>query len=304
MQHDKGNLPARKDRAVAGSLFVRLLVVSLVPTLCTAALLVCMILLLPSVSRTYWMAAVFIALSVATLQAVWAGHLARLLASSVKEGADDPAPNAVPSAGEGDPPVETTIQAIVHVLDRVGTGEPPGDAAECVGAFRPVGQSLRALVERFERREAGLRQFVVDYATAVGRVAESSIASATEIEGSFIDVVGISTRLKELRQSTEAVRREIAGPALGAGVPLEEMLPPDKARAAQMLELLGSRLDGVLDSLSSLAATLEADASARRRTALDGNQLRGAAEEARHRVAEVPAASVPARPVADQSAPL
>jgi hypothetical protein len=281
------SLPADpQSRARASTLFVRLLVVSLVPTLCTAALLLCMVLLLPSVTRTYWMAAVFISLAVATLQAVWAGHLAKLLSTSTSQegGGGERVARAGPEDTGAEPRTDAVVTAIVHVLDRVGTGEPPGDAAECVGAFRPVGQSLRALVERFERREADVKQFLVDYATAVGRVAESSIASATEIEGSFIDVVAISTRLKELRQSVEAIRREIAGSALAAGVALDEVLPPEKARASVMLELLGTRLDGVLDSLSELAATLEADASARRRTALDGTRLRGAAEEARGRI--------------------
>lgn len=201
-----------------------------------------------------------------------------------------PRVRAILAGGREAPAVEGEIavmrdrlRRVCETLDRVGTDEPPGDAAHVDGILEPLGASLRALLERLDRREHELARLLDEVGESVGRMGEEAAGAAAGQEALFLDAVALGAALKELGQATEMVVKE------------SERLnqTPDLDAAAARITGMGRRLTGeldrCLDAAGALAARLEADATRERRVGQRGSALRRDVTRARDRVTTVTA---------------
>lgn len=143
------------------------------------------------------------------------------------------------------------VEAAAAVLDRVATQESPGDAGGFSGLLAPIGTSLRALIERLDRREAAVAARLGALRRAVAGVGEEMGGIAGRFEGAFMGLLEVVSNLKDSRLAVPAIEREldVAG----------------HARGKEMVQRLGARIDESLTSLGEVSSQLESSARVSRR---------------------------------------
>jgi hypothetical protein len=158
------------------------------------------------------------------------------------------------------------VEAASGILDRIATGDAPGDAGGFTGFLAPIGTSLRALLERLDRRDAQVGARVTALQRAVSEVADEVTQVAARFEGAFMGLLEVVATLKDGRLAVPAIERE-----------LERV---GHARAREMVGRLGERIDEGLDGLGQVSSRLEASATDARRLAHRGSLIARAADQA------------------------
>ncbi len=273
------------DLARGGMLTARLVALATVPVCSTTLALTCFVVFADPTQTVLWVTCTLVLGLTGVWTVAWARHVAGVIRTPIDEMSEALAagrplrPGAslhrradwevrrlytevmalqasAALADEDNTVTEADVQTIVRCLDRIGTSESAGDAAECTGALAPVGAAFRALVERLARHEH-----------RVGRVLESILADAESIgtdagttasarEQAFLTLLEVAVAVKELRGSVTAILGEIdrADPTQPAG-----------RRVRGIVERLGGRLDDLLDTIASVSSGLEAQATDGRR---------------------------------------
>jgi len=284
-------MASNPDQAVSkgSTLLGRLVGLAVLPTIGTIVLVICFFFLsrqpetgLPRNELLVWLGAVAIALVGVALQVWWMRRLDRTIRGPVEELVEVIDAGHPPDPGFGrradwevrllfrrvkrlmdrdgsrvreEAEIVTEVSEVTHYLDRIATPEPPGDAAACAGVLTPVGGSLRALMERLDRREGDRGRLLERLDGAVGGIGERATALAGDREATFLALLEAVSGLREARQSVDAIRRERppAGDGVGGGDTVDGMI-----------SLLGARLDHTLEILGTVSTQAESEASSAR----------------------------------------
>jgi hypothetical protein len=169
----------------------------------------------------------------------------------------------VPAADED----RERLLRVCETLDRIGTDEPPGDAAHVDGALEPLGDSLRALLERLDRREQDLDRLLTGLGASVARMGEDVSRAGMGHEAAFLDAVTLGSSLKEVAQAAEMLTREAE--RLGRADEIEVA----GERVAGMARRIADRLQVCVRSAGGIAGRLEAEATRERRLAAESAAL-------------------------------
>jgi hypothetical protein len=301
-----------QDRPVsAGSmLFTKIVTHAVVPTIGTVLALISFLFLLrepatgiPSTGAVFWVGVGGIVVLGVALQVFWVRRLDHTIREPVEELVDALDTGRVPGVGSGRDradweirllfrrvrtlqqrqqgerdemvvyrELDHGIEAIVAYLDRIGTEEPPGDVVSGVTLLQPVEAALRALMERFDRREAELQALFSRLGSAVSLLGDDVAGSAAASESEFMALLEAVAQIRETRQSVDAIQREIDRGEIAATV------------LRGMLTRLTQQLDLVLEGVGSVSTRIEANASSDRRLAQRGTDLQVEVDGVRQRV--------------------
>jgi hypothetical protein len=179
---------------------------------------------------------------------------------------------------EGFEAVRQSSDEVVECIDRIATDMPPGDAAACTGLLAPIGEALRALMERLDRRENELCVLFDQLGRSMTTLGQDVAASASGQESAFMMLLEAIGRTKEVRQSIDTIAREVDGVATASD------LTAHLGRLKEMVRLLGTRLEESLEVMGQLSTRLEGDASKSRELVRRGRGLELEVDGVRRRV--------------------